>query len=72
MIEFIVVFYTYAQLLTMFLIIVCGSLFMVLGCLMLSSEMIRRIMTHIGGYNAFIDYLWNMKKYKDWLRRGDE
>jgi|GEM_PF-5117254 len=61
--------FSYAQLFTMFLIIVCGSLGIVLVCLMLGSEAIRRIVTHLEGYQTLVDFFWHRKAFKIWLKQ---
>ncbi len=67
MIEFVATYFSYAQLFVMFLIITCGSLGIILICLMLGREAITQILKHTRGYAAFIDFVWHRERFKKWM-----
>ena len=51
-------------------VIIVGALCIVLSLLLVGDEIIRRIMTHLRGYDALCDFAWRRKEFKEWVKRG--
>lgn len=66
MIEGLLIFASWCQISVWWLIITTGTLFLVLVCMMLASEAIRRILEHFGGYALLMDFAWHREEFKKW------